>query len=155
MSNRNAFVISVLSISLTACAQINELGTKKSSTASPEVKSSSAVVVNNKNVQKNVGDSSDAVKKDLPVTPKYLGMVIKDGMDFEKYSIRTLGQSGKFDVFSAEVVQESAYINSKIALVADKAGKVIDSRDVQQDDIELVRWLTADEFWKILHPDNG
>lgn len=140
MSNRNAFVISVLSISLTACAQINGTGSRQPDEVAPASGSVKPLPNSNKVVNPTPIGAS---KNGTSVSTKYLGMKIADGQQLGSYTLREFKKINGYKLFEAYVLHgdendHEQYANTKLVLMTDKSGKVIDSKEVLLNDIALV-----------------
>lgn len=83
--------------------------------------------------------------KDVPsVVSKYIGQTVKNGANLGQYHVVLRGQSGGFKVLSAyEDDEESMFSYTKVVLVTDQAGKVLDSKDVAGNDRDLVEGKSA------------
>lgn len=145
--NKKTIILTVLALSVVGGASLAwvslwELGASKPVPASTDV---AKLDVAQKPIITPVPEVQTTPVNAVPtVVSKYAGKIIKDQPKLGQYDLSLLGKSGGFKVFSANEDDEVGMLSyTKVVLVTDQAGKVIDSKDVPEGGKMLVDGKSA------------
>lgn len=128
--NKKPVKIAVIALSVVVAASLLWVGLQK--TGSNSASETPTVTASEAPANVPISDTQT-------IASKYIGKTIKDQTMLDQYSIGLIGKSASFNIFSAyEDDSEGMFSYTKLVLITDQSGKVIDGKDVPQSDRVLV-----------------